>query len=188
MSLAKLKTSPYPAFSNSPLFSPADIPCMVIVAFPVHTFPPKSSDLVDPDPAKVRPAENVNPIPDTSLKSPRTVRMEVPVSVPVNPVQSKSPHEDVALIVTVPAPDDAVRNTFSPIGTDAPDAPPLVVDQLVVLFQFPVPPDTQYRSLTVAAGHDHPNPFPKKFPVDTVLFAPMFQVAPPLTRRSFDVT
>jgi len=47
--------------------------------------------------------------------------------------------------VAVPAPDEASNNAASvEIGTLAPDAPPEVVDQLVVLFQSPVPPVTQY--------------------------------------------
>ena len=46
--------------------------------------------------------------------------------------------------VTVPAPEDASNKAASELpGTDAPEAPPEVVAQLVVLFQLPVPPVTQ---------------------------------------------
>ena len=49
--------------------------------------------------------------------------------------------------VAVPAPDEALNVAVSAEpGTDAPDAPPVVADQLVVLLQFPVPPATQKRA------------------------------------------
>ena len=51
------------------------------------------------------------------------------------------------LSVTVPEPEDASSAAVSAEpGTDAPEAPPEVADQLVVLFQLPVPPVTQNRA------------------------------------------
>jgi len=48
------------------------------------------------------------------------------------------------LSVTVPEPEFASNVAVSAEpGTDAPEAPPVVADQLVVLFQLPVPPVTQ---------------------------------------------
>jgi hypothetical protein len=48
--------------------------------------------------------------------------------------------------VTVPAPDAASNRAPSAVpGTDAPETPPEAVAQLVVLFQFPLPPVTQKR-------------------------------------------
>lgn len=48
------------------------------------------------------------------------------------------------LSVAVPEPEEALNVAVSAEpGTDAPEAPPVVADQLVVLFQFPVPPVTQ---------------------------------------------
>lgn len=80
---------------------------------------------------------------------PDTVIAAVPVKVPVNPVQlmESAPVLPVAM-VTVLAPDDAVKNTASAdVGTLAPPAPPSVADHLVpaVPSQDAVPP-TQYRS------------------------------------------
>lgn len=49
--------------------------------------------------------------------------------------------------VAVPEPDEASYVAVSAVlGTDAPEAPPVVADQLVVLFQLPVPPVTQNRA------------------------------------------
>ena len=48
--------------------------------------------------------------------------------------------------VAVPDPEEALNVTVSPEpGTDAPEPPPDVADQLVVLLQFPLPPATQNR-------------------------------------------
>jgi hypothetical protein len=59
--------------------------------------------------------------------------------------------------VTVGEPDVALNIAKSALpGTDAPDTPPEVNDQLVVLVQTPVPPDTQYR---VAANELKANRF-----------------------------
>jgi hypothetical protein len=52
--------------------------------------------------------------------------------------------------VTAPEPEEALNVAVSAEpGTDAPDAPPLVADQLVVLFQFPSPPVTQNRAAMI---------------------------------------
>ena len=49
--------------------------------------------------------------------------------------------------VAVPAPELALKAAVSALpGTDAPLAPPELADQLVVLLQFPVPPETQKRA------------------------------------------
>lgn len=49
--------------------------------------------------------------------------------------------------VTVPAPELASSAAVSAEpGTEAPDAPPVVADQLEVSFQLPVPPVTQNRA------------------------------------------
>lgn len=80
---------------------------------------------------------------------------------------------------TSPAPLLASKNTFSPIGTLAPLAPPELVAQFVVESQYPFHPDTQY--LSVAGLVDHPI-----FPDTYVLFTHATQVAPqvtPISRR-----
>ena len=56
-------------------------------------------------------------------------------------VQSLKFNVPVTLIVK---PVVVSKNTLSAlVGTEAPDAPPVVADQLVVLLQAPVPPPTQ---------------------------------------------
>ena len=67
-------------------------------------------------------------------------------NVPVNPVKSTDITVGVDPRVTVPAPDDALKNTVSAApGTVAPPVPPEVADHLVpaVASQVAVPP-TQY--------------------------------------------
>ena len=99
------------------------------------------------------------------------------MNVPVNPVQSRLFTKGAEAIITSPAPLVASKNTFSPIGTLAPLAPPELVAQFVVESQYPFPPDTQY--LLVAGLVSHPI-----FPETYVLFAPAAQVAPPVTQIS----
>jgi hypothetical protein len=67
-------------------------------------------------------------------------------SVPVKPVQVRVWISGLISSVTVPEPELAFSVAVSAVlGTDAPEAPPEDVDQLVVLFQSPVPPVTQNR-------------------------------------------
>lgn len=71
-------------------------------------------------------------------------------NVPVNPVMVSVWIVTLLSTVAVPAPDDALKVAVSAEpGTDAPDAPPVVADQLVVLLQFPVPPATQKRAAMI---------------------------------------
>lgn len=91
----------------------------------------------------------VTVIPATSVTLPDTVMAALPANVPVNPVQVMdcAPVLPVEM-VTVLAPDSAVKNTASAdVGTLAPPAPPSVVAHLVpaVPSQAAVPP-TQYLS------------------------------------------
>jgi len=86
----------------------------------------------------------VTVIPATSVTLPDTVIAAVPARVPVNPVQlmDNAPVLPVEM-VTVLAPDSAVKNTASAdVGTLAPPAPPSVVAHLVpaVPSQAAVPP------------------------------------------------
>ena len=61
--------------------------------------------------------------------------------------------------VTVPAPEFAFSVAVSAEpGTDAPEAPPEVADQLVVLFQLPVPPVTQNRAAMLIPQQVHQQP------------------------------
>lgn len=118
-------------------------------------------------------------IPEESRRSQYTVNNDHHAKVPVNPLKSNLFTNVVASIVLVPDPEFPSKYTsFDTVGTDAPDDPPEVVDQLVVLLQFPVPPVTQY--LLDIVRSDHPELF------DTnVLFAPAVNVAPPHTYASF---
>ncbi len=100
------------------------------------------------------------------------------MKVPVNPVQSRLFTKGTEAIITSPAPLVASKNTFSPIGTLAPLAPPELVAQFVVESQYPFPPDTQY--LLVAGLVSHPI-----FPETYVLFVPATQVEPPVTHMSW---
>lgn len=96
------------------------------------------------DPATARVDEPEIVIPDASVTLPYVVNNADIVSVPVNPVQFIVRHALDTLTVNVLVPEDAVRNTSSAeVGNEAPDAPPSVADQLVVEFQFPVPPPTK---------------------------------------------
>ena len=82
-------------------------------------------------------------------------------SVPVKPVIVSVWMVTLLSTVAVPAPDDALKVAVSAEpGTDAPDAPPVVADQLVVLLQFPVPPATQKRAamITPQGQQGHPQP------------------------------
>jgi len=85
----------------------------------------------------------------TSVKLPAQLR--VPVDENVNaedPVQSNDKQASAPVIVTVPVPELALKNTLSAmVGTEAPPPPPEVADQLVVVVvsHVPVPP-TQYLS------------------------------------------
>ena len=66
--------------------------------------------------------------------------------LPENPAAFKDCIVGLMFIVQVPEPELPSKIATSLVdGTVAFLAPPLVADQLVVLFQFPVPPDTQYR-------------------------------------------
>ncbi len=100
------------------------------------------------------------------------------MKVPVNPVQSRLFTKGAEAIITSPAPLVASKNTFSPIGTLAPLAPPELVAQFVVESQYPFHPDTQY--LETAGFPAHPI-----FPETNVLFAPSFHVAHPVTPMSW---
>ncbi len=54
---------------------------------------------------------------------------------------------EATFIVMLVAPLVVVKYTLSPAtGAEAPEDPPSVADQFVVLFQFPVPPPTRYLS------------------------------------------
>ena len=68
-------------------------------------------------------------------------------SVPVKPVIVRVWISGLISSVTVPEPEDAsnVAVSLEP-GTDAPERLPESKDQLVVLFQSPVPPVTQNRA------------------------------------------
>jgi hypothetical protein len=69
-------------------------------------------------------------------------------SVPANPVQLSPTTVTVAARTETPVPELASKYTKSPVklvGAEAPRGPPDVADQLLVLDQFPVPPETQYR-------------------------------------------
>jgi hypothetical protein len=85
----------------------------------------------------------------TIVKLPAQLR--VPVDENVNaeePVVSNDKQARAPVIVTVPVPELALKNTLSAVvGTDAPPPPPEVADQLVVVVvsHVPVPP-TQYLS------------------------------------------
>jgi hypothetical protein len=68
-------------------------------------------------------------------------------NVPVNPVIVNVWIVGLMSNVAITAPELASNVAVSADpGTDAPDAPPVVADQLVVLLQFPVPPATQKRA------------------------------------------
>lgn len=72
-------------------------------------------------------------IPDTSVMFPYiAVNALDPMKVPVNPVQSRLFTKVAEAMNTSPDPLLASKNTFSPIGTLAPLAPPELVAQLVV--------------------------------------------------------
>ena len=62
----------------------------------------------------------------------------------------KDKAEDATLVVIGALLERVVKKTASAaVGKEAPAAPPSVADQFVVLFQFPVPPDTKYLSAIV---------------------------------------
>jgi hypothetical protein len=68
-------------------------------------------------------------------------------NVPVNPVIVSVWMVTLLSTVAVPAPDEALNVAVSAEpGTEAPEPPPEVADQLVVLLQLPVPPATQKRA------------------------------------------
>jgi len=57
----------------------------------------------------------------------------------------------------VPEPEEALKVAVSAEpGTDAPEAPPVVADQLEVSFQLPVPPVTQNRAAMLIPQQVHP--------------------------------
>lgn len=67
-------------------------------------------------------------------------------NVPVNPVNVSVWIVTLLSTVAMPAPEDALKVAVSAEpGTDAPEPPPDVADQLVVLLQRPSPPATQNR-------------------------------------------
>lgn len=71
-------------------------------------------------------------IPDTKTVFQYIPNTLDPMKVPVNQVQSRLFEKAFAAIITSPAPLLASKNTFSPIGTLAPLAPPELVAQFVV--------------------------------------------------------
>lgn len=99
----------------------------------VNLSPQKSKDFAVPENAIVSVQEYVNVIPDTSLMFHLFSKFEEPARVPVNPVQSTSPHFDVASMVRTFVHEFASSFTISPTGTVAPELPPEVVDQEPVL-------------------------------------------------------
>jgi hypothetical protein len=77
-------------------------------------------------------------------------------SVPVKPVQVKVWMSGLMSSVTEPAPEEASNITSSIVlGTGAPETPPESKDQLVVLFQLPVPPVTQYLFAMIIPQQAH---------------------------------
>ena len=71
-------------------------------------------------------------IPDTRVKFQYIFNAPAPIKVPVNQVQSILLVRLADAIITSHAPLLASKNTFSPIGTLAPLAPPELVAQFVV--------------------------------------------------------
>lgn len=118
-------------------------------------------------------------IPDTRVIFPYiAINVLDPMNVPVNPVQSRLFTKGADAMNTSPDPLFASKNTFSPIGTLAPLAPPDDVAQFVVESQYLFPPDTQY--LSVAGFVDHPI-----LPETYVLLDQAIHVAPPVTPISW---
>jgi hypothetical protein len=85
----------------------------------------------------------------TIVKLPAQLMLPVLENVnALDPVQSSDRQFNAPVIVIVPVPEAALKNTLSAVvGTEAPEPPPDVADQLVVeeVFHVPVPP-TQYLS------------------------------------------
>ena len=72
------------------------------------------------------PVPKLNDVPDKA-------RFALKFSVPVKPVKFKFAQREVTFTVAVPDPLDALKKTLSTdVGTDAPEPPPDVADQLVV--------------------------------------------------------
>jgi hypothetical protein len=120
-------------------------PSVSTVAAPVTVIELKSlpADVSVPVPLNVTVLLKVQVIAADNVKLPDIVIGLNPVMVPVNPVQliERAPAPDP--IVTVPAPDAALKNTSSAeVGTEAPPGPPDVADHLVpaVPSQLAVPP------------------------------------------------
>lgn len=128
------------------------------ITFPAVVIPHPTPPFVEADTNRivdvadiesVIPADNLKEPPDAS---PTLIAEDVfaKVSVPVNPVQSRDLHRETAVpVVTVTAPDSAVKNTRSPAsGAEAPPAPPSVAAHFApaVASQVAVPP-TQYLSV-----------------------------------------
>jgi hypothetical protein len=86
----------------------------------------------------------VQVIPDPTVRFPSIFMVLAPEKVPVNPVKFRFKQAPVTPeIVTVTAPEAAVKNTLSAlVGTAAPPAPPSVVAHFVpaVVFHVLVPP------------------------------------------------